>query len=256
MFSVELKFTVDCLKSWFDRNHKVLEVKRIDRIIFVRDNPKKENINCYLCDFPLESRAKNGLCQHVFKAEYLFLENIYSAKEMFRMGIDNFEVYCEKLNKILDKLSTFCASIESENLSNSKTEEQDNEIKTIVEKIRKIKTSKQDEGQATKEKAIAFLYQHAIQFLRTDKVRDIPISSKFLATMISIYKNQTVIYHSHMTGEIIGYAHDCCNLQTRENYYTIPILAHNQFRFDFFLFLKGIRPSVWETSGIEIGGKI
>ena len=40
MFSVELKFTVDCLKSWFNRNHKVLEVKRIDRIIFVRDNPK------------------------------------------------------------------------------------------------------------------------------------------------------------------------------------------------------------------------
>ena len=28
MFSVELKFTVDCLKSWFNRNHKVLEVKR------------------------------------------------------------------------------------------------------------------------------------------------------------------------------------------------------------------------------------
>ena len=32
------------------------------------------------------------------------------------------------------------------------------------------------------------------------------------------------------------------------------MFAHNQFRFDFFLFLKGIRPSVWGTSGIEIGG--
>ena len=73
--------------------------------------------------------------------------------------------------------------------------------------------------------------------------------------MISVYKNQTVIHHSHVTGEITGYAHDYCNLQTRENYYTIPIFAHNQFRFDFLLFLKGIRPSVWETSGIEIGGK-
>ena len=58
-----------------------------------------------------------------------------------------------------------------------------------------------------------------------------------------------------MTGEIIGYAHEFCNWQTRENYYTIPVFAHNQFRFDFFLFLKGIRPSVWETSGIEIGGR-
>ena len=35
----------------------------------------------------------------------------------------------------------------------------------------------------------------------------------------------------------------------------IPVFAHNQFRFDFFLFLKGIRPSVWETSEISIGGK-
>ena len=49
--------------------------------------------------------------------------------------------------------------------------------------------------------------------------------------------------------------HDYCNLQTRENYYSIPIFAHNQFRFDFFLFLKEIRPSIWETSGIKIGGK-
>ena len=33
------------------------------------------------------------------------------------------------------------------------------------------------------------------------------------------------------------------------------VLANNQFRFDFFLLLKGIRPSVWETPEIAIGGK-
>ena len=58
-----------------------------------------------------------------------------------------------------------------------------------------------------------------------------------------------------MTGKIIGFAHNFCNLKCKENYHTIPVLAHNQFRFDFFLFLKGIRPSVWETSDIAIGGK-
>ena len=41
----------------------------------------------------------------------------------------------------------------------------------------------------------------------------------------------------------------------RENYYTIPVIAHNQFRFDFFFFLKGIRPTVWETTHIKIGAK-
>ena len=73
--------------------------------------------------------------------------------------------------------------------------------------------------------------------------------------MIAIVKNQTVIHHSRVTGKIIGYAHDFCNQKCKENYCTIPVIAHNQFRFDFFLFLKGIRPSVWECSDISIGGK-
>ena len=73
--------------------------------------------------------------------------------------------------------------------------------------------------------------------------------------MIFIHKNKFVIHHSHVTGKIIGYAHEYCNLQTRENYYTIPAFAHNQFRFDFFLFLKELRASVWETNEIFAGGK-
>ena len=73
--------------------------------------------------------------------------------------------------------------------------------------------------------------------------------------MIAIAKNQRVIHHSHVTGKILGYAHYFCNQKCKENYYTIPVMAHNQFRFDFFLFLKGIRPSVWETSDISIGGR-
>ena len=71
--------------------------------------------------------------------------------------------------------------------------------------------------------------------------------------MIFISKNQSVIHHSHVTGKIIGFAHEYYNWQTRENYYITPVFSHNQFRFDF-LFLKGIRPSIWETSGINIGG--
>ena len=33
------------------------------------------------------------------------------------MGINNFEIYCKKLKKILDEADSFCASIESTNLS-------------------------------------------------------------------------------------------------------------------------------------------
>ena len=81
------------------------------------------------------------------------------------------------------------------------------------------------------------------------------MSEKFLSNMIAIAKDRRVIHHSHVTGKIIGYAHDFCNEKCRENYFTIPVIAHNQFRFDFFFYLKGIRPSIWETKEISIGGK-
>ena len=44
-------------------------------------------------------------------------------------------------------------------------------------------------------------------------------------------------------------------MKKSENYFTIPVLAHNQFRFDFFFVKKGIKPSIWETKQISIGGK-
>ena len=153
------------------------------------------------------------------------------------MGIDKFEHFSKKLNKILDDLNSFCASIESENISSNNSE-----IHEIIEKIKKIKSSNnEDEGKATKEKTIAFLYNHSINFLPTDKIKgDFPISEKFLSNMIAIVRNQRFIHHSHVTGKILGYAHNFCNQKCKENYYTIPIMAHNQLRFDFSFFKKAL----------------
>ena len=159
---------------------------------------------------------------------------------MTKMEIQDFEVYSQKLNKILDKLDIFCESLESEN-----NKGESDEIEEIINKIKRIKTSVSEEGKATKEKTIAYLYQHSVRFINTDKVNgDFQISKKFLSNMIAISKNKKTIHHSHVTGKIIGFAHDFCNQKCKENYYTIPVFAHNQFRFDFFLFLKIIRPSV------------
>ena len=41
MFSIELKFTVDCLKAWFQKNHKILEVDIDQKLEFIRKNPIK-----------------------------------------------------------------------------------------------------------------------------------------------------------------------------------------------------------------------
>ena len=70
MFSIDLKFTVDCLKFWFQRNLKKNELDEEQRDEFIRNTPKK---TCCICDFPTKSRAENGCFDHVCKAEYLFL---------------------------------------------------------------------------------------------------------------------------------------------------------------------------------------
>ena len=106
--------------------------------------------------------------------------------------------------------------------------EKNPEIESIIENIKEIKTSWEDEGKATREKPKPFLYQHAASFLPTEKfMGDFPISDKFLPNMSSIAKDKIVIHHSHATGKIISYAHGFCNQRIRENYYAIPVFAHN-----------------------------
>ena len=68
-------------------------------------------------------------------------------------------------------------------------------------------------------------------------------------------ENRTYIHHSHISGEIIGYAHSYCNSKVRKNQTKINVVAHNLFRFDFFFFLKGLRAGVWKIRNITIGGK-
>ena len=82
MFNIELKFTVDCLKFWFHENHQILEIDIDSKSNFKQENRLSESTLCSLCDFPINLRAKNGWAEHAFKAEHLFLENIYSEKQM------------------------------------------------------------------------------------------------------------------------------------------------------------------------------
>ena len=82
-----------------------------------------------------------------------------------------------------------------------------------------------------------------------------PYSNNFLSNLAGIAANNPVVHDSHVSGKIVGFVHHFCNQKVRENYYTIPVIAHNQFRFDFFFFTQGSRSTVWETTGINIGAK-
>ena len=176
------------------------------------------------------------------------------------MGISTFDIYFNKIKKILNCFDDFCEDLEHEHKFSLLDNNPNPELEETVEQITNIKIKGDEEKVVTKKKVLGFLYKQSINFLQTDKISSssngcLTLSKKFLINLFYIYTDRHVVHHSHVTGKIIGHAHEYCNFKVRENYYTIPAIAHNQFRFDFFLFLKGLRPSVWETTDINISGK-
>ena len=102
---------------------------------------------------------------------------------------------------------------------------------------------------------IAFIYSTLVKFCKTNKIKGIPISKNFIENLKGIMENRTHAHHSHINGEITGYAYSYCGEMVWESYPTITIVAHNLFRFDFFFLLNGLTAGVWRTGDTFIGGK-
>ena len=78
MFCIELKFTIDSLKLWFNKITKPrsYELEYIQKGYFKGKNPlTKENL-CRICGFPIDPYLDNGWFEHIVKAEHHFLKNI------------------------------------------------------------------------------------------------------------------------------------------------------------------------------------
>ena len=162
------------------------------------------------------------------------------------MGISNFNTYYNKIKKILDSLDDFCEDLENERKISLVEEKPNPQLDDTIKQIKNIKIKGEEDKVVTKKKVLAFLYKKSINFLPTDKIATaFIVSEKFLINLFYIYTDYHVVHHSHVTGKIIDHPHEYCNFQVRCNYYTIPVITHNQFRFEFFLFLKGLRPSAW-----------
>ena len=66
------------------------------------------------------------------------------------------------------------------------------------------------------DKIIAFIYSTIIEFAETDKMKSFPVSKKLIDNLKGIINNRTHMHHSHISGEIIGYAHSYCNYKVGE----------------------------------------
>ena len=96
MFNIELKFTVDAIKKWLSDNKKSCELDFDKKQLFKKNTKTYVNTPCCLCDFSLDPKTENEWLDHVIKAEHLFLENIYTEKQIKHIGIEELEEYSKK----------------------------------------------------------------------------------------------------------------------------------------------------------------
>ena len=94
-----------------------------------------------------------------------------------------------------------------------------------------------------------------MRFPRTKFEFEIVTTGNLFEYVHKIVNLKINLHHSHITGKIIGYLHDFCNLQVRENKDGIPCIAHNFLNFNMIFLLKAIRISAWRTKDINTGGK-
>ena len=276
MFLTELKFASNCLIKWFNLKFKKqnLELSNEKRRDYETENPIDwENDNCKTCNFPLHvnpttfdlQKEKMLYGDFIIKKEYKFLRNIFSEKElMSSAAIKNLQSFHKNFCKFLqvvvylqnsinsikdfsecfyDELAEFC---------NEFCDDCTNFIE-IKEKISDVEVKRK---QATKIpkftlQLYAFVYQRIMRFPKTNFEIKTVTTVNFFEFVHKIINVKINLHHSHITGKIIGYVHDFCNQQVRENNDVIPCIAQNFFNFDMIFLLKSVRLSVWRTRDIH-----
>ena len=114
---------------------------------------------------------------------------------MYQMGISTFDIYFNKIKKILNCFDDFCEDLEHEDKFSLLDNNPNPELEETVEQITNIKIKGDEEKVVTKKKVQGFLYKQSINFLQTDKISSssngcLTLSKKFLINLFYIYTDR------------------------------------------------------------------
>ena len=105
-------------------------------------------------------------------------------------------------------------------------------------------------------KTIMYVYRELFDFPGDKRQISVFVSKNFATSILNLLISEIWVHHSHVSENIIGYAHNFCSGKVKEmRSQPISIFAHNLFMFDFFFVLKGLRLSVWRSKDLNMGGK-
>ena len=79
-----------------------------------------------------------------------------------------------------------------------------------------------------------------VYFPKSDIQYETFTKKTFFIHLHRLIKMKVHLYHSQITGKIIGCSHDFCNATVVEkSSLDIPVVAHNLFGLDLYYFIKG-----------------
>ena len=205
----------------------------------------------------------------IIEKEHKFLRNIFSKEELASSDvIKNIESFHENFSKFLQIVVYLQQSINtlkdfSECFYNELIDffnrfcDDCVDFMKLKDKISdvQIKSKQKEEISKFALQLYAFIYQRIMRFPRTKFEFETVTTGNLFEYVHKIVNVKINLHDSHITGKIIGYVHDFCNLQVRENKDVIPCIANKVFSFDMIFLLKAIRLSAWITNDINIGGK-
>ena len=103
-------------------------------------------------------------------------------------------------------------------------------------------------------KIYVFVYDWLVYFPKSDIKYETFTTNSFFVKTHHLIKMKVHLNHSHITGKIIGYAHDFCNARVKENNMKVPVIAHNLFGFDLYYFIKSYIAPAWCSKQLKIRG--
>ena len=277
IFTTELKFSGDCLMRWFNtkfKNQNVAISNVVEREYEIEHPKNKETGRCCICTFPIEinptmsyaTKDQMSYSDFVICKEHKFLRNIFSEEELATTSVlkDLSTYHEEKFLHISIYLQNSIHPIQE--FSDCPHEELLNfclefcsdcvdfiEIKKTISDV-DMKNNPRSKISKRILQLYAYVYQKIIDFPRVKFDYETLTTYDMFVYVHRIINVKIHLHHSHVTGKILGYAHDFCNEKVRENKDVFSCVAYNFFGFDFYFLIKSIRILVWDTKQIHIGG--
>ena len=281
MFNIELKFACDILNKWFQYKIKPnkMSLSNLEQINYHRNNIVTTESKCCICKFRLDVmprssnlKQKNEMSyiDFLIANEHAFIRNIYDESDLknsknlcsFQNYYKVMVLYTHLVQVAENEIKTVISyeDIFDDKLRDFLTETCPAHSDCIEDGlVREIKAYDVKNTGKTKIpkftlKIYAFIYDVLMDFppCKFDEVKTVTARG-FLSKFYKVVTSKVHIHHSHVTGEIHGYAHDFCNWQVRENNTMVSLIGHNFLGFDIFFMVKGFRASCWGTTELSMG---